>query len=146
MNELGYCEIYKPNAHGILDNFPDSYKKNIYTSILFQYPLDVIHFFDESSNSPKKEWEENGPWIGNVSEYLRNVLNENYFVRNTCAIKLDELHIIKKVFIDDYTLCIIKTCWIKIFQRKWKKYYKTLLNNRKQIKTLFNRSITGKWN
>jgi hypothetical protein len=143
--ELGYCEIYKPVSHGILNNYQDSVKKHIYTSILFQYPLNIEDFFDISLNSPKTEWEERGPWLGNISNDEQDIINRNPYVKNTCAIKLNELQIVEKLYYNDYTFCILKTFWIKIFQRKWKKYYKKLLNKKKNLKSIINRSITGKW-
>ena len=43
---LGYCEIYKPNHHGILLNNEYGDKKYIYTSLLFQYSLSLYDFYN----------------------------------------------------------------------------------------------------
>ena len=91
--ELAYCEIYKPAAHGILDNTYDY--KYIYTSILYQFGISSQQFLD--SNDPtRQEWEEDGPWI-NYYNNTNDIINTNPYVRNTNAIKLNELHIVKKI-------------------------------------------------
>ena len=47
-----------------------------------------------------------------------------------------------------HTVVIIKTMWIKIIQRKWKKIYaerQTIIRRWSQIAPLYNREITGRW-
>ena len=140
--QLGYCEIYKPKHHGILNinEYPD--KKHIYTSLLFQFSLTLHEFYDNSIDTIKKDWEERGPW----RIALNTLNNYNPYVRNTKAIKLNKLEIVKVLNYNGYEFCIIKTLWLKILQRKFKNYYKKLLLNRKNPKNLFKRSVLGKWN
>jgi len=138
--ELAYCEIYKPTAHGILDESYDI--KYIYTSILYQYGITSSNFFNKNDTT-KIEWEENGPWINYYN--MNDNLDTNPYVRNTNAISLSELQIVKKIQYDDYAFCIIKTCWLKILQRKWKTYYVKLMNHRLNLKNILNRSQYGKW-
>jgi hypothetical protein len=45
-------------------------------------------------------------------------------------------------------VCIIKTIWLKIIQRKWKKIYKErrkIISKRNEPSMLLLREITGKW-
>ena len=45
-------------------------------------------------------------------------------------------------------VCIIKTIWLKLIQRKWKYIYKKRMevwNKRKSVKALIFREINGKW-
>ena len=47
-----------------------------------------------------------------------------------------------------HTVAIIKTMWIKIIQRKWKKVYaerKRIINTRMLYSSLKRRELTGKW-
>lgn len=139
--QLGYCEIYKPNHHGILLNNEYGDKKYIYTSLLFQYSLSLSEFYDTSINSARKEWEERGPWQISLTSSNSN----NPFIRNSKAIKLNNLEILKIIKYEDYEFCIIKTLWLKILQRKFKKYYKKHFLKRINMKNILNRSTIGKW-
>jgi hypothetical protein len=142
MTELAYCEIYKPEAHGkfTVDNITYDVPY-IYTSILYQYKIEVDDFLNEN-NTTMSEWENEGPWI---DYYGNNLIGYNPYIRNTDAIKLNQLHIVEKIEYDDYVFCILKTCWIKIFQRKWKSYFKNMMHRRRQIKNILKRNQTGKW-
>tara|TARA_B110000046_G_scaffold185932_1_gene230547 strand:+ start:4927 stop:5370 length:444 start_codon:yes stop_codon:yes gene_type:complete len=147
MSELAYCEVYKPSHHGKLNT--NIYDINyIYTSILYQLELSLDEFYDTKPDSERNMWETNGPWLGD--NYQPDANNEsifyNPFIRNTFAIKLNELQIVKRVYYKDYIFCIIKTFWLKILQRKWKKYYHIMMTKRKNIKNLQLRSVYGKWN
>ena len=139
--QLGYCEIYKPNHHGILLNNEYGDKKYIYTSLLFQYSLSLYDFYNISVNSARKEWEERGPWQISLTSSNSN----NPFIRNSKAIKLNNLEILKIIKYEDYEFCIIKTLWLKILQRKFKKYYKKHFLKRINMKNILNRSNIGKW-
>ena len=146
-NELAYCEIYKPVQHGILN---DSYNKlKIYSSFIYQLELSLDEFYDNGVETTRQEWEKQGPWLGDYSlpeeYYDDSSIFHNPFIRNSCAIKLNELQIVERVYYEDYIFCILKTCWLKIFQRKWKKYYHSMMERRKNIKNLQWRAIHGKW-
>tara|TARA_Y100000389_G_scaffold84261_1_gene80902 strand:- start:1016 stop:1435 length:420 start_codon:yes stop_codon:yes gene_type:complete len=135
---LGYCEIYKPEHHGHLNDHHD--KKHIYTNLLFQLEISLEENYDNSINSLKQEWELNGPW-----RFLNFLNNSNPYIKNTNAIKLNDLHILELIYYNEYVFCIIKTFWLKIFQRKFKRYYKNLLIFKKNFKNILNRQVKGKW-
>ena len=136
--ELGYCEIYKPTHHGILNNNND--KRLIYCSILFQFPLSLDEFYNTGENSVKQQWEQNGPW----KHSLTFPYADNSYIRNPYVIKLNDLQILQIIEYNDYTFCIIKTFWLKILQRRFKNKYKSKMNKVKSLKYLFNRSLIGK--
>jgi hypothetical protein len=141
MIKLGYCEIYKPHHHGFLENYNINDKIHIYTSLLYQFNITLNEFYDESENSIKKEWEINGPW----KIALSSLNNKNPYIRNTVAIKLNTLEILKIINYKDYQFCIIKTFWLRLLQRKFKRYYKKHLLKRIQFKNILNRNVHGKW-
>lgn len=145
--ELAYCEVYKPSHHGMLNNDIHDIAY-IYTSFLYQLQLPLDDFYDTKSDSERNIWEKNGPWLGDSYESDANndSIFYNPFIRNTRAIKLNELQIVERVYYKDYIFCIIKTFWLKIIQRKWKKYYNNMMAKRKNIKNLQLRAVYGKWN
>ena len=61
------------------------------------------------------------------------------------AIKPYSLQIVQRIDHGYYALCIVKTVWLKILQRKWKRYYHSMLAKRKNPRNLMYRQITGKW-
>lgn len=142
--QLGYCEIYKPQQHGTLNNHDTYYlnKKYIYTSFLNQLQLSLDDFYDTSECNAQKEWELNGPWL---NQNANIDLLYNPYIRNTTAIKINDLNIIDVIYYENYEFCILKTVWLKIFQRIWKKYYKNKIAKKMNIKNILNRSIYGKW-
>ena len=145
-NELGYCEIYKPRCHGILNRTEyhnDRYIKYIYSSILYLYGITTTSFLN--SHSEMEEWE---TAVENQYSFWRHQdhhLNYTPLVRNSTAIPPHNLHIVERVIFEDYELCVIKTFWLKIIQRKWKKWYHNMMSKRKNPKNLMNRQIYGKW-
>ena len=142
-NELAYCEIYKPRCHGVLDSANYDIPK-IYTSLLYQYGLTTEEFFDCTYNY-RSEWEdtvETQYWFWRHRDHR---LNYNPLIRDSTVIRPNCLHIVEKIEYDDYTFCVIKTFWLKIIQRKWKKWYHNMLRHRKNPRNLMHRSIHGRW-
>ena len=141
-NELAYCEVYKPRCHGILNHREHDTRK-IYTSLLYQYGLSFDEFFDPDDYY-RKEWEE-----AMESQYRlwrdNDRLCYNPFIRCSKAIQPNFLHIVEKIEYMDYTFCIIKTFWLKILQRKWKKWYHGMLQYRKNPGNIMKRQLYGKW-
>ena len=42
-------------------------------------------------------------------------------------------------------VAIIKTCWLRIFQRRWKRLFYLRRQRRKQVGSLFHKEICGTW-
>ena len=77
-----------------------------------------------------------------------NYLFEYSMSKNT--IKSTEILKVKIINISGWEFCtvIVKTFWLKIIQRKWKKIYKErmrIIGNRKKLKSLYFREINGKF-
>jgi hypothetical protein len=127
-NELATCEIYNPVYHGILE--PEN--KYIYTSLLYLNEVSLGDLYSDGYD---------------VREYNAVRYNGvgNPYVRDTLAINSHHIHIVERVQYNDYTLCIIKTHWLKIIQRIWKRWYHGTLSKRKNIINLMNRSMYGRW-
>lgn len=82
-----------------------------------------------------------------------NTLSRHKFIRNYKNI-ITGLNYIKpeigeKIYLESgHCVCIIKTLWLKIIQRAWKKIYKNrknVISQRCTIDALNCRRITGKW-
>ena len=59
-------------------------------------------------------------------------------------VEIMQLHILE----DSTYSVIIKTFWLKIIQRKWKKIYqirRRVLENRLQLTSLYHREVHGDW-
>jgi len=73
----------------------------------------------------------------------------NYGITNQLYPFTPNIHIMKLNILNDGTYCVIlKTFWLKIIQRKWKKIYKQrieVIQQRMRIHSLKYREINGKW-
>lgn len=171
--KLGICEIYNPTCHmserqrtftySVMNDYYNS--KNIQPRLRYMQPMIeifmllnnfmVIYEFDRDCifNGEAEIYRQE------ATQYIRSLVNthrgrlSHLFIRNYDDIVIRDNYI-KIDIIDSYELdsgemmCSIKTVWLRIFQRKWRKYYNAqqkLIAKRKNPRTLFNRSIYGKW-
>ena len=95
--------------------------------------------------------------VGQLKHYLEQfntlyskkhptIRNYNNIIKDKNYIKLDIVYIDKLA--GDETVGYIKTFWIKLIQRRWKKIYKQrqdILKQRMLPKSIREREITGKW-
>ena len=136
---LGICELYHPYFHGIVDHLTSDERRYLYGSYLCFAILDDEDFMD-----PDLFPDDNtGPWglsthreWPNISHpFIRNYRNiiYNYNVDIIQQIRLDTGHI----------LCIPKTFWLKLFQRKCKNYLKRRLHMMKNPRNLMYRELNG---
>ena len=111
--QLAYCEVYHPGIHGTDDTCLKSYLINRTTSI-----DDIMqHDDDDQINYTRKiykmYWYPH-PYIRNYIHILKKM---NYV----------SLEIVEHVTLEDGThVGILKTFWIKIFQRKWRNLQRKL--------------------
>ena len=119
MYELGYCCPYDSNV--FWDGRNTELNKHWFNIISFTY----------------QELKEEGCDELNIS---------NIFQSNTGNFLNIILYpqIIQTYEIDNTILCIIKTMWLKIFQRKYKNYYNKKLNYYKNPRNLLKREIFGR--
>ena len=133
--ELAHCEIFNPNIHGTVSNY--DYRGHLVHNVNYVYASYLYH-----GNITLGEFY--------ADDYIIDI--EHYpnpphpFIRHWSeAVKPYSLQIVKRVDHGNYALCIIKTIWLKLIQRKWKRYYHSMLAKRKNIKNLMYRQIVGKW-
>jgi hypothetical protein len=155
------CELFHGKIHGLTNNSD----KNIWTHFILSYKLDIfeIEEYDENNISIYETIYLNDNSINGDIGYLRHQYH-NYY--RTTALWIE--HPIIRNFINiisrnNYikpeiaqcieletgeTIVILKTFWLRIIQRKWKKYIaeiKRIQNIRKKISSLNQRQLTGKW-
>lgn len=131
--ELAYCELFNPNFHGWdneMNQITVQQEKLIHASYLFCLEVGIDDFFND--------------------DYIIEVIDANRpshpIIRNwENIIPSYKVEIVERYDVDEYTICVPKTFWLKLIQRKWKKYYHKMLSRRKNPKNLIKRQIYGKW-
>ena len=140
--KIGLVEFYNPLIHG-------SNNPKLCSQFLYSLNISVDEFINDHPNG----------WVDDMINRHHNVFNwrninvshpiiENYnnIIHKKGSVTLE---IIKPYIVMDQGqetyLCIIKTFWLKLFQRKWKQFYKDKILSRKNPKVLLNRQIYGKW-
>ena len=124
MYHLGFCYPYNSNI--FWDGRDTELNNHWITIITFKY--DEIKEEDGSLSFSS----------GLYDSYL------NFYNYNNSNIVTNP-QIIKLYKIDNTCLCVIKTIWLKIFQRKYKNYYNKKINYYKNPKNIIKRQITGKY-
>jgi len=113
-------------------------------------PYDSVLFWDGRDTKINNHWfmwhtltlqdtmdEEFPIWL---CEFLDHINNNNIISKF-----LSTPQIVQKYEMEDTCLCIIKTIWLKIFQRKYKNYYNKKMSYYKNPKNIRNRAVYGKW-
>jgi hypothetical protein len=141
--KLAIGELYHPYFHGDDTQWGEDFRKFIYTSYLCSFLIEKDEMFDDDLYPTDMS----GPWGLNRERIWPDIAHP--YIRNYLNIaKPFRLDIVETLEIESgHLLCIIKTFWLKIFQRKCKKYYKALqarIKYAKNPRVLFYRSITGK--
>jgi len=140
--KLGLVEFYNPQIHGSMNT-------KLHTQFLYSLNIPVDEFINDHPNG----------WIDDMINRHHNVFNwrninvSHTIIRNYNSIVHKRgsvmLEIVKPFIIMDEGvetyLCILKTFWLKLFQRKWKQYYRDKILIRKNPKVLLKRQIYGKW-
>ena len=131
----------------------------------------IIHYYDYTNNI--QEWENVSMHWLNIKTFSRNIsknkinkyiklIKTNYnqhnslthpFIRNYNKIILNknyiQLHLAKNIVLETgETICIIKTYWLRIIQRTWKRIYKErqlIIQKRKNPLCIFYFQQNGKW-
>lgn len=139
---LAISELYHPYFHGNDIRWDEGFRKFLYTSYLCSFLIEKDEMFDDLYPT-----DTSGPWGLNIGRVWPDVAHP--YIRNYLNIaKPFRIDIVETMETESgHLLCIIKTFWLRIFQRKYKKYYATLQARIKQAKNpraLFHRRITGK--
>jgi|UniRef100_A0A6C0CLB0 hypothetical protein len=125
-----------------------------------QYPDKEIlskYFVNDSSISINEFYDkDNYRYIGrylksmvdSISEKINNNMLDDYYSSifiNLLNKNIIGLQIIQPIEIDDYSMCIIKTHWIRLIQRRWREIKKKRIKAKKNIFNLRHREIYGKF-
>ena len=132
----GFTSESDPNIFGqfmVIEYF--TYKSNMFISDLFYNANNTCKFYkkcyyDKKCKNLKDEYIRNYNNIIKRSNYIKPEIGEIRYLRG------------------DECVCIIKTFWIKIIQRAWKKIYKTrqqIFRMRCRPDSIVYRQITGKF-
>ena len=114
MYELGYCYPYDSNI--FWDGRDTELNRHWFNIVNFTY-------------KELKDYEEL-----REGDNLQFSLNSNIILNP---------QILQIYMIDNTSLCIVKTLWLKIFQRKYRNYYNKKLSYYKNPKNLLKREIYG---
>jgi hypothetical protein len=139
---IGLCEIYNEEIHGKTEC---CVKYNYLTYVRFKYfNYDCIKSFASFINNMYQLYFYNNLQNNIFKNYYKNISSKGNCIN-------PEIIECKYLLSDtgyEYSVCIIKTIWIKLIQRTWKKIYKKrkeILMNRILPTSLFYREKTGKW-
>ena len=140
--QLAICELYHPHFHGDIVNETDTVKNYIYNSYLCAYTIEDDEMYDEDLYPT----DNSGPWGLRQERIWPEV--EHPSIRNyRNIVRQYQLDIVQPVYLSTgHMMCIPKTFWLKIIQRKYKKYYKELqkrIQRAKNPKVLLRRQVTG---
>jgi len=147
MYYIAICEIFNPRIHGKDENSSIGIENHFLVSEIFE----LAEFYDNSYQdtitalkSHYKRVAKNN--LKSLKQPHPTIINYNKIIQEKNYIKLDI------VYIDELaggeTVGYIKTFWIKLIQRRWKKIYKQrqdILKQRMLPKSIREREITGKW-
>jgi hypothetical protein len=142
---LGLVELLHPKKHGTFAN------ENIYSHHLYSLNIPARDFFTEFPNGYIC-------YTIDICGWLHTRIRTHPFIKNYekiiqkkghLSLEIIEIYTILQATHAEYSeplsVCVIKTFWLKIFQRKWKKYYHKKMRFVKNPKSLMNRQIYGKW-
>lgn len=116
---LGIIELFFPNRHLKEINVREHYLNGHY---ICTTPISITNFYNNNfifliKNAYKLLY----------NEYIDYELNNHYFHKNFKNIIDNDnyfnVKIIQIIFINDFKLIIDKTFFLRILQRKWKKYF-----------------------
>ena len=132
--KLAICSIFTPHLYGIDENSTPGIENHY----LVMYTIELDEFYNKDYKDYISLLElattnQIHPTIRNYATISRNIKLD--------IIKCDELSGLEQVG-------YIKTFWLKIVQRRWKKVYKErqdLLKARSSIMALNERQLTGRW-
>ena len=146
--QLGFMVMFHPHIHGItLDSDPAVLKHFLTHSVV------STNWFLESSSQDIREAEN---MMSEDIEFYKNILQnaprrhaKHPYIRHYTHILRNSLEIIQtETLTGREYIGYIKTFWLKIIQRKWKKIYKIrkeIETKRKALVSLKTREIRGQW-
>ena len=142
---LGICEIFHPQLHG----YTDKSDPNINGHYLIHTTIDLDEFFDSSYEDCLENlldfYHERFGYYNRMN-YIEHpiIRNYNHILNNIENLNLEIIEVIE--LSGNEQCASIKTFWLKLLQRRWKRIYKESKNKIEKLKNyhiLKNREITG---
>jgi len=132
-NDWEYDEIYQDDSHHV---YSEKEHDKYYIGLAKRYQQNILLMVNSVS-----------PWtfFHYGFERIRQYLTQYSIIRLENA----KVHIMKLCILEDGTYSVIlKTHWLRLVQRHWKKVYaerKRVIRGRRNIKNQYLREINGKW-
>lgn len=148
---LVLCELFNRNIHGA----PSEHNEPVdgHYLLIAKFDGKTRRLLDDVVNLDNEEYIDDYADFYNDeyyhdTEFAPHIIIQNYqhIVSRPDYIKPEIAECI--VLDSHHNVVIIKTIWIKIIQRKWKKIYAERMNvirRRFQPTSLYTREVTGKW-
>jgi len=172
--QIVLCELHNPQIHGINDDSDPNIACHYLVHSKYKYssPYDISgeydndddnqrnnNYYDSDSSDDEEEDSNIFEIIPEFKRHLRrdilpyNRLTKHPFIRNYKTIISNENYIkpeiAKCVYLSgDECVAILKTFWIRIVQRAWRRVFeerKQIFAQRMRIESLKHREIMGKW-
>jgi hypothetical protein len=141
---LAICEIFHPQLHGHDENSSPS----INNEFLVYSQIDLSDFYNQSYLAEIRSLKR----YVNAIQRLHGTLDTTHpAIRNYTAVtnKCIRLEIIQtNILAGQEEVAYLKTFWLRIVQRRWKKIYKmrkALIAQRSHIRSITERERTGQW-
>jgi hypothetical protein len=142
-------EIYNVNIHGKTNESDPNIDNHFMVLQSFNYNsnnniINLFKYINKLSLFYKVYYRKN--YVNNLSLTHKLIRNYNDIINHSSYLNIEigQIYYLK----GDECVCIIKTFWIKIIQRAWKKIYqirKRIHQLRRRPDSIFYRQITGKW-
>jgi len=143
---LAVCELFHPKVHG----FTNESSPSILGHYIVRFSVDTDEFMNINTlneiNSAiatiklifKKI---SSKYVPDKNDHVRNYKN---IVGNPNFIRIE---IIEKIRLSpgEEDIAIMKTCWLRIFQRKWRSVYKQIQIHKQQPSSIKYRELHGRW-
>ena len=137
--DLGLVELYTPYSNNEKDPYITNSFMYINSIVLYGF-MNQYDYYVRTQLHHYKLHQEN---MEDVIDNMKHPHIRNY--KNICLNYEPTVEIVKRVYYKQHTLAIIKTCWLRIFQKKFRNRQKKKLAFMKNINNLRYREIHGKW-
>jgi hypothetical protein len=144
--KLAIVILWNKNIHGeIHDNeFPSEEQLSKY--FINDTSISIDEFYD------KRDYKEIKNYLKLIKNEISDKVNENIFDEyynnifiNLLNKKVIGIQIVEQIEVNDYAMCIIKTHWVRLIQRRWRKIRNKRINSKKKISNLRHREMYGKF-
>jgi len=140
MYYISICEIFNPRIHGKDENSSIGIENHFIVKETFELDDFYNNSYQDTINALRNNYNK----IANIDH--PTIRNYNKIIKTNNFIKLDIIYIDE--LSGNESVGYIKTFWIKLIQRRWKKIYKQrqdMLKGRMSPRSIREKQITGKW-